>query len=229
LVLVENREREAERERPFALALVELVAGAEGECGILPGDFALEGGLAGVVVGERGEQIGAVLRGEAAGVGGSERSGGLGETGEGNADLLEGGQRDANGLGEPTPSKGDGAVGFAGGEHGAVERDAGLRGFERGDFAGLHLGLDDLRGLGEERLLLAPDDGGAFGGVQFHERAANRGAGGPCGLTRDEAGRFSLEPWPRRCGRCAGRRVRAGDRGRSRESTESRHRSHPAL
>ena len=62
LVAVEDREFEREREVPFVLALVPLVAAAQMQVGVLSGDFDLEIRLAGFVRRERGENVRAMLQ-----------------------------------------------------------------------------------------------------------------------------------------------------------------------
>ena len=57
LVSVEHRQLHADAQRPFVLALVPLIAGAEVHVGILFGHFESEGRLAGGVFSQRGKDI----------------------------------------------------------------------------------------------------------------------------------------------------------------------------
>src|SRR5208282_190761 len=60
LVVIQNRQIQRNAERPFVVRLIQFVAGAEVEVGILLGDFKLERGLAGGVISQRAPHVGAV-------------------------------------------------------------------------------------------------------------------------------------------------------------------------
>jgi len=99
-VAVEDGEFEGQAEGPFAVRLVELVVRAEADIGILLGDLEPEGGLAGRVFGEEGQDVRSVEDGMETDLSRGDVGLGAAEAIKGEVDAVERPARQAEGRGQ---------------------------------------------------------------------------------------------------------------------------------